>query len=81
MDCMVYLVGVQNKLLANTTPQMHPDYESNPPTFLPPLPPQVHTSTFMLQRLPCDSNDVYPVVSININYLCVMLVLNEIHYV
>ena len=63
MDCMVNLLGQlvsihQNKLLANTTPQMHPHYGSNPPTFLPPLPPQVYSSTSMHQHFPSSSNDV-----------------------
>ena len=62
MDCMVDFLGQivagQNKLLANTTPQMHPQYGSNPPTFLPPLPSQVYPATFMQQIFPCGSNDV-----------------------
>ena len=64
MDCMVDLLGQivagQNKLLANTTPQMHPQYDQILQRFSHhfPLKCYIYAATFMQQHFPCGSNDV-----------------------
>ena len=49
------IVGIQNRLLSNTTSQLHPSYLLHPTTLLPPFAPQPYPSTFMQQHFP--SND------------------------
>ena len=55
VDLLGQIVGIQNRLLSNTTSQLHPSYLPNPTTLLPPFAPQPYPSTFMQQHFP--SND------------------------
>ena len=55
VDLLGQIVGIQNRLLSNTTSQLHPSYLPNPTTLLPPFAPQSYPSTFMQQHFP--SND------------------------
>ena len=55
VDLLGQIVGIQNRLLSNTTSQLHPSYFPNPTTLLPPFAPQPYPSTFMQQHFP--SND------------------------
>ena len=55
VDLFGQIFGIQNRLLSNTTSQLHPTYLPNPTTLLPPFAPQPYPSTLMKQHFP--SND------------------------